>query len=193
MKSLSKLAVIMSAVALVSCGGGGGSDAPTATVASANTTVAVNPTTGPAAIQAVAATPLPFAAGVPAFGTTGTATNLTINAGATPTFAVAAGGKTATGNFKFGSCIFEVTNSTFTPPSTLLTGATVTVPNCDINLQTANAAATGAPVSISVTVSLNGTASGAITQTMAISPSGVITINGTTVTVTPVKTGTGTV
>lgn len=188
MKSLWKLAAVMGAVALVSCGGGGGSDAPT-TVAAANTNIAVNPTTGPTAVQAVSGQAVSFASGVPAFGTT-TSTSLTITAGASPTFSVAENGKTASGDLAFGSCIFKVKTSTFTS-GPLVAGGQVTVSPCTITVGTANVPANGSAVTVPVTVTLNTTASAAIQQVISVSPSGTLTINGNTITVTPVKSVTG--
>jgi hypothetical protein len=189
MKSLWKLAAIVSAAALVSCGGGG-SDTPTP-VAANNTAIALNPTTGATAIQAISGQSVAFPTGVPAFGTT-TPTAVTITAGTTPKFAISEGGKTASGNLTFGSCIFTVTASTFTT-GPLVNNNVITINPCVITLGTQGVNATGAAVTVPVTVTFNTTTSSPPLQdVVTISPGGVITINGNVITLTPVATVTGT-
>jgi hypothetical protein len=80
---------------------------------------------------AVANKPFSFASGVPAFGTTA-ATTVTVTSATGAK--IDSGGKTATTGLRFGSCIFTVTMSSFTAPSPLAMGQTVTVNPCDITL-----------------------------------------------------------
>lgn len=183
------LLAILAAAALVACGGGSGDD--TTTVAADVPPVAINPQTGAVAAQALNAQPISFASGVPSFGTTGQATTLTITAGATPTFGVSAGGNTATGTLGFGSCIFTVTASTFTAPHPLQLGASVTVADCAIDLNTANVTAEGGSATVQATVSLNGTVSAPITTTVVIQSNGDVLVGGTKITSASVTQVTG--
>ncbi|TFZ03100.1 hypothetical protein EZ313_17970 [Ramlibacter henchirensis] len=181
----------LAAAALVACGGGGGGDSTTLVAADAQP-VTVNTQTGSAAAQALSGQALSFANGVSTFGTTGTATNLTITGGSAPTFNVAAGGNTASGNLTFGSCIFTVTASTFASTHALGLGKTATVSNCSIDFSTANKVATGSAVTVQVTLSLDGAISSPVNTTIAIESDGDILVNGvkiTTVSVTQVTGG----
>ena len=190
MKSLWKLAVVVSAASLMAACGGG-SDTPT-TVATSAAAVTVDATTGATAIQALASKTVAFSAGVPDFGTT-TATDLAITAPATgtPTFAVSAGGSTASGDMSFGSCIFTIKASSFPAGSKLAAGNKITVNPCAITLNTAGVVANGMPVQVDVTITLNGVTSAPVKQVIAIAPSGAVVVNNVTVTVTKTAAVTG--
>lgn len=182
MKSLWKWAAVSSATALlVACGGGGG-DGPIS-VANGDSQVAVNGTTGPNAVQAMAQS-ITFPNGVPDFGTTG---STTLAVAATPlgtpppSFTVTSGGSTASGDLTFGSCIFTVKSSTFAAGSKLATGAKITVSNCTIVLSTNGVAATGVSTTVNAALTLNTVASNPYKVTVVINPTGTVMVNGLTV------------
>lgn len=179
----------LAAATLVACGGGGG-DSTTLAAADA-APIAVNPTTGAVAAQALNGKPVSFANGVATFGTTGTATTLTVTAGAAPTFNISAGGQTATGNLTFGSCIFTVTDSDFVAPHPLAVGEVVTVADCKIDLDTSNKVADGGSVSVQAIVSLDGATSAPITTTVTIQSNGDILVGGSKITSVSVTQVTG--
>jgi hypothetical protein len=191
MRTSKFLLASLALAALVACGGGGGGGTTTTTVAADAAPVAVNVQTGAAAAQALSGQAVTFGSGVPSFGTSGTATNLTVTAGSTPTFDVSAGGNTASGNLTFGSCIFTVTVSTFASGHALALGETVTVSGCSIDFSTANTAATGTAVSVQATLTLDGVTSSPITTTVAIEADGDILVNGVKITTTSVTQVTG--
>ena len=187
MRKFNYLFACVAAAALVACGGGGDS---TSTVASDAAPIAVNKTTGAAAAQALNAQPIVFENGVASFGTTA-ATTLTVTAGTQPTFGISSGGQSASGDLNFGSCIFVITKSDFVAPSPLVLGATVTVSDCQIDLNTANTAATGGTVSVQAVVSLNGTTSKPITTSVVIQSNGDILVGGSKITSVSVTQVTG--
>jgi hypothetical protein len=189
MKMFIKSFVVLAAAAtLVACGGGGG-DSP-ATVGASDLSA---PATA-ANVPAVAGTQFSFPGGVPSFGTTA-ATNVTFTGtAAAPTFAVASGGATATGNLGFGSCIFTVTQSTFAASSPLATGKTVTVNPCNINVGARGVQANSQAAQSSVALLLGAAASAGVPVTIQVNPGGQLTINGVsvgTVTLAPVTAVTG--
>ena len=188
MRKFNYLFACVAAAALVACGGGGGDS--TTTVASDAAPIAVNKTSGAAAAQALNAQPIVFENGVPTFGTTA-ATTLTVTAGTQPTFGISSGGQSASGDLNFGSCIFVITKSDFVAPSPLVLGATVTVSDCKIDLNTANAAATGGTVAVQAVVSLNGATSAPITTSVAIQSNGDILVGGSKITSVSVTQVTG--
>src|SRR5689334_328290 len=108
------------AFALTACGGGGGDDSAPL-VATSDLSADVNPTNGTTAVAGVNNTGFTFANGVPDFGTTGPTTvtlksdAVVTSSGSTgPGFTVTSGSQSASGSLEFGSCIFNVTQSTFT-------------------------------------------------------------------------------
>ena len=158
-----------------------------------STAVTVNATTGTAASQALVGQPIVFSSGVPDLGTTA-ATTVTFTssaASATPAFSIASGGASATGDLTFGSCIFTVKSSTFPAGSKLAVGAKITVSPCAVTLATGGVAATGAAAAVNTTLTLNGVTSAPYPVTVAITPTGTVQVNGTTVTTTLVSTVTG--
>ena len=187
MRKFNYLFAFVAAAALVACGGGGDS---TTTVAADAAPIAVNQTTGAAAAQALNGAAINFANGVPTFGTTAP-TTLTVTAGTQPTFGISSGGLAATGNLNFGSCIFVITQSNFVAPSPLVQGATVTVSDCKIDLNTANAQATGGTVSVQAVVSLDGTTSAPVTTSVVIQSNGDILVGGSKITSVSVTQVTG--
>lgn len=188
MRKTKYLLACLAAATLVACGGGGDD----VTLAAADAApIAVNKDTGAVAAQALNAKPINFASGVTAFGTTGTATTLTVTAGSTPGFNISAGGQTATGDLTFGSCIFTVTASDFVAPHALAVGSVVTVSDCKIDLNTAGVAANGGSTSVEVVVSLNGETSAPVTTTVVVQANGDILVGGTKITSTSVSQVTG--
>lgn len=191
MKKLFLLAAVLtSATLLASCGGGGGD---TAQVAAADARLAADADSGRPLFTAMANESFTFTGGVADFGTTGTATTVSIQqpaaAGRNPRFTISSGGQTASGTMAFGSCFFRVTNSTFTPPSPLVDGAVIEIANCGVQLDTAGQNADGVAVESSAVLFLNNANSTGTTVTVAINPAGRITLNGKavgTVTLTPV-------
>lgn len=177
----------LAAAALVACGGGGDDNKVAADAAP----FAVNTTTGAAAAQALNGQPISFANGVASFGTAGTATTLTVTAGATPTFGVSAGGQSASGNLTFGSCIFTVTRSDFVAPHALAVGSVVRVADCKIDLDTANFTANGSTVSVKAVLMLDGTSSAPITTSVVIQSNGDILVGGSKITSVSVSQVTG--
>ncbi len=129
MKKLSlALAAIASSLLIAGCGGGGGGgDEP---IAADNLAVSATAST----TSAVVGETFTFPA-VPAFGTTGTTTLAFTSAGSNPAFAISADGNTARGTTAFGSCIFNVTESTFPADHPLGLGKQVTVNPCSLTLE----------------------------------------------------------
>ena len=131
---------VLVSAALTACGGGGTS-APISTLTpTSNLTAAVTATTAAAVVNK----PFTFAAGVPDFGTTTPTTVAFTSTGATPAFAISAGGSTATGATTFGSCIFTITASTFPAGSKLAVNQSVRVNPCNLNVATSGGNANGA-------------------------------------------------
>jgi hypothetical protein len=167
------VAAACAAVILAACGGGGDSGTP---VASANTSAVINASTGATLVQGLSGVAMGFNSGVADFGTTGTATTVQLNGGAAPTFAVSAGGNTASGDLGFGSCIFTIKNSTFPASHPLATGKKITVSPCTISIATANQTATGTPIDTPVSLVLGSTKSEEKKLPITISSSGSVVI-----------------
>jgi hypothetical protein len=178
------LAAVAAAALLAACGGGGGDD--TVAVATTNLNVAATPQTA----SAVANIPFSFAGGVPSFGTTATTTLAFTSSGATPAFRVDAGGNVATGVTTFGSCIFTVGASTFTPPSPLVTGAVIRIDPCGVQVQTSGKAE-GTASGVPVTLTLGSQASLPASATVTIAANGTVSIGTSTLGTVTVREGTG--
>ena len=131
---------VLVSAALTACGGGGTSAPISTSIATTNTAAAVTATTAAAVVNE----PFTFAAGVPDFGTTTPTTVAFTSTGATPAFAISAGGATATGATTFGSCIFTITASTFPAGSKLAVNQSVRVNPCNLNVATSGGNANGA-------------------------------------------------
>lgn len=176
---------------LAACGGGGSN--PPIPVAATNTVVSITPATGAAAVSAVLDQSFVFAA-VPAFGTTAATTVKLSGAGAAPTFAIESGGRTATGNMTFGSCIFIVgSNSTFPAASPLAAGKTITVNPCAVDIATAGQSADAIARQRNVTFLLNLSRSAGIPLTVTVGFDGSVSAGsvrvGTVPTVSPTGSG----
>ncbi len=172
----------VSVAALAACGGGG----DPVLVAAGDATISV----APAVAAAVANTDFTFASGVAALGTTAETTVKFTNTAATPAFSISSGGNTATGTTTFGSCIFVVSNSTFPAGHPLANGQTVTVNPCSVRLATAGGVANGQPTTRNAAMLLGFAASSGRSVTVAVSPSGSLTVNGSIIAVislTPVS------
>ena len=176
MLKLSKfvLAAILTAT-LAACGGGDSSSLGFSSVTStANVSTPVTALNAAAVVN----TPFSFPAGVPAFGTTGTATTLALtNTAASPTFSITSGGRTATGVTTFGSCIVTVTASTFLPPSPLAVGQSITINPCSLNVGTSGGAANGSSNATNVSLVLGTVASSNVVLPVIINPNGSVVIN----------------
>lgn len=191
MKKLMQWAIALcSAAMLAACGGGGGDGA--ARTATADATLAINPTSGPAVVSAIADETFTFADGVPAFGTTAS-TSVEFSEPATPSaaprFSISSGGNTATGTVAFGSCIFRITASTFPAGSRLAAGETITVNPCNVNVNTRGVAADGVATTRSAALLLGAAVSAGASITVNVSPGGQLTLNGQavgTVTLSPI-------
>jgi hypothetical protein len=180
LKFLSSCAIALS---LSACGGGDGT-VPLHGAAS-DVSLAASPTT----TSAVTGLPFVFSGGVTDFGTTAATTVTFTDASATPAFSIASGGNTATGTTAFGSCIFKVTQSTFTAPSPLVLGSTVTVHPCNINVASKGVIANGQGVTRSVALLLGAAVSAGASVTVGVDSGGNLTLNGKsvgTVTLAPV-------
>lgn len=193
MKKMFLLAAVLSAATFLSaCGDGGGSSE---TVAATDARVTMNATTGPATVAALVNEEFSFPAGVPALGTNA-ATTLRFNAPAAaggPTrFTIASGGDTAIGTMSFGSCIFTITASTFPDAHALGEGKTVTVDPCSIEIDTDGMPADNQPRNTVAVITLGTTTSAGTTVTVTITVTGVVGVNGVTVTTVTVTEVTGT-
>lgn len=96
-------------------------------------------------------------------------------------------------NLTFGSCIFTITQSSFTSPHPLSVGQVITVNPCSLTLQTAGQQVTGGTQSTPATLTLGTATSAPAPVGASVDGSGNVTINGKpvgTVDVTP-STGTG--
>jgi hypothetical protein len=178
MKRVLKLVAAMSAVTvLFACGGGGGGGGQTVPVVASDLKLAVSPATGAAIVKAIDDQVFTFSA-VPVFGTSNTTTVAINGDQATPTFNISeAGGGTASGDLGFGSCIFQITQSTFPASHPLALGKTVTVSPCEVNVAT-RGAPTDAQSSRAANLQLASAASQALQVNVNVTPSGNVTVNG---------------
>jgi hypothetical protein len=170
--------VLSGSALLAACGGGGGGSATPPPVATTDTAIAIDPATGPSAVQAVLGKDFKFDSGVPELGTTG-ATTLTLSgSGDKPSFAIVSGTDSATGAMTYGSCIFTVGTVGFPAPHRLRTGGTpVTVTPCTLSVNTSGLPGDGSAIAREVTLVLGTTRSKPVSLTVSISASGVLTVN----------------
>jgi hypothetical protein len=146
--------------------------------------VDVNPTNGTEAVAAVNNTGFTFANGVPDFGTT-SSTTVTLKSDAVtrqngstgPGFTVTSGSQSATGSLEFGSCIFNVTQSTFTS-GPLVPGARIVVNPCQLRVNAAGLPADSVARSRSVALILRAAASAGVPLQIAVNAGGQVTVNG---------------
>jgi hypothetical protein len=177
------LAAVAAAALLAACGGGGDD---TVAVAATDLTVAA----APQSTAAVANIPFSFAGGVPSFGTTATTTLAFTSTATTPAFRIDAGGNTATGTTRFGSCIFTVTGSTFTAPHPLAANAVITINPCSIKIDTAGKAE-GTTSTTEVELVLGTQSSLPATTQVTIAANGQVSINGQVAGSVTLREGTG--
>jgi hypothetical protein len=180
----SAITLAVTAAFLVACGG---DPAPAPTpAASTNTSANVTATT----VAAVTGKAFSFPSGVAALGTTG-ATTLTVTDAAVDTFAVSSPAGSYSGNLTYGSCIFQITTSTFAAPSPFAVGQTFTVATCSVSAATSGVAANGQSNNLPVTFNLGGTNSTAQNLAVVIAADGSVTIGGAPVGKVVVVTPTG--
>jgi hypothetical protein len=167
---------LVSAFVLAACGDGGSDDRLFA--ASEDLTVNANAATGPSLARAFKEEVFVFPNGVPEFGTTTTTTLVIHENGSTPTFTLTNGGNVATGQLLFGSCIFKITQSTFVPPSPLLVGNTITIPNCQFLVRTRTVPANNVVFTRNARWILSTATSNDTPVEVSINPGGQVTVNG---------------
>ena len=159
MKSNLKMALVVTAAAVLAACGSSDDGPLTPRVASADTTVAANTATTAGAYKV----PLTFPAGVPELNTTSstTVTFGTPTAPSTePTFNIAGFGQgTASGTTAFGSCIFKVLSSSFPVDHPLAAGKLVKVDPCEFKINTKGLTADGTAVKRKLTVKFGQTQS----------------------------------
>ena len=147
MKSNLKMALVVTAAAVLAACGSSDDGPLTPRVVSADTIVAANNATTAGAYKV----PLTFPAGAPELNTT-SSTAVTFGAptapSTEPTFNIAASGQgTATGTTAFGSCIFKVLSSSFPVDHPLAAGKPpVTVAPCEFKINTKGMTADGTVV-----------------------------------------------
>ena len=179
--------IVAFTAALAACGGDSGSGLSSTATTTANLSAPVTAST----TAAEANIPFAFPSGVPALGTFGATTVTFTSTAGSPTFNIASGGAVATGNARFGSCIFQVTQSTFLPPSPLAVGQTVTVNPCSLNIATAGSPANGSTSPEVVELVLGLTDSSDIILSVVILPGGEVVVNNVVVGSVPVSVVTG--
>ena len=176
----SAVALMLGSVALSGCGSGDYGGA----VANSNMTAAVNASSVPAIVNSS----FNFASGVPNFGTT-TATSVKFTSASA--FTVASAGGTAGGALSYGSCIFTVGTSSYPASSPLASGKTVTINPCNMTALIAGLDAANTPTTAGTLLVLGTLSSSPVTLPVAISDTGAVTLNGTTIGSVPLVDPTG--
>jgi endoglucanase len=167
---------VLAVCVFVSACGGGAAEAPlnntpaAAAINVTDTTTAIDPAT----IAAVSGKTFDFPNGIPALGTTG-ATSLTITNSTIKTFDVKSAAGNYSGTFGFGSCIFNVKNSTL---ASVPTGTIITVLTCNLTAATNGQIANGSVVNTPIVLVLGTLSSSPVTLPVAVSTTGQVTING---------------
>lgn len=180
---ISLACLVLSGSALLAACGGDSTPLPPAAVASGNTAAVINPQTGAAVVSGVLDKRFDFGTGVPDFGTNSppSLTSLTLSGdAAAPSFVITSGASSASGIMTYGSCIFKVTQSTFTAGPLVLNN-TFPVSPCGLTVATAGIKGDGIATSASVTFVLGATPSTPVSVPVSISPDGVLTVNGITI------------
>lgn len=175
------VAALLSAFVLSACSSsGGGGDAPA--IAGNDIVLAVTPTTGRSVARAIDDEVFTFS-GVQALGTTAT-TTVSVNGDgtATPTFTITeAGAGNATGVLTFGAtpgtCVFTVTQSTFSASAPLAVGKSVEVDQCQVNVATAGTPANGTTQERNATLRLRNAVSLPLTVSVTVSSTGQVGVN----------------
>lgn len=189
-RTLALSLTLAATAALTACGS---SDSLGLKTASSNLNVTLDPASGAKTLPALQAAKSGFAFnnGVPDFGTTGTATTVTIDGtSAAPTFKIGAGSASASGSFGFGSCKFTIGNTTFTAGPMSQVGTTVTISPCNFTLQTAGQPAVGAAANMPALLTLGALISAPVPMATVIAADGSVQVGGSTIgTVTTVVTG----
>jgi hypothetical protein len=169
---------LVSALAMVGCGGGGGDEGGGATVTSGETISSVNTGSVPVSsnsVQALVGQPFAFQnGGVFDPSLAGTQTTLTFTSSNQASVA-ASGGSTSTAGVGFGSCTFTFTQGPLAgkPP--------VKFDPCTINITSGAVTAGGGAVSGTLTLTLSGpfgTGTTAITVQISILADGTLLVNG---------------
>lgn len=183
------------AVGVVSSACKDDSTAPKVMVAATDAVLTVNATV----TSALVGTTFNFAGGAGALAPAVANQNLALSFGGTATAPTAnmvitspTGAPVGTigANVSFGSCIFAVTSSSFPAGHSLAVGQTVTVNPCTLSVRTTGAVANGVATPRNVALLLGAAASANSSVTVAVTPSGGLTLNGTTVgtvTLTPIS------
>jgi hypothetical protein len=194
MRYLVAVCALISALAIVGCGGGDGDGGGT-TVTSGETISNVN--SGPvpvtaSAVQSVVGQPVTFANGG-IFDPSLAGNSATLTFTSPTTASLSSAGSTSTANASFGSCTFAFT----TGP---LAGKSITFTTCTLQITGSNVTAGGGAVSGSLTLTLSGpfgsSTSIAITVQISILADGTLLVNGVSTGIiissngTPVTTGT---
>ncbi len=170
---LIKFAATAAVVAtLVACGGGGSAAPSSTTVLPAAAVLPVNASTGPALAQSLVGVPLAFPGGVPGLAP-GVPTTLTLTSAST--FSAVINGVTVTGQLAYGSCKFTITSApSGLPPGAAPLNTEIVINPCEIRTNS-QLVADGSPKTVPVTVNFQGTTT--TTQvTMAVSPTGTVTL-----------------
>ena len=184
----SKLALAaVFAASLAACGGGSGT--PTVAAVSAPVTVGVQTTTAAAATAVLANQTFSFPntallaqttspVGSPDLPFTKIAFSAATTTGGLPFTLTQADGTSAKGTMTFGSCIFTVTE--FPAGTVLATPRVYTIPTaqCQVKVETTNAAANGSTVNRPVTYILNTSSSSANSIPVVVAADGKITVGG---------------
>jgi hypothetical protein len=123
----------------------------------------------------------------------GVATELSFTSG--NTFALSAGGKTASGGTAYGSCIFTVQSTTFEAPHPMsVVGQSVRIDPCQIEVNARGIAANGGTATATAQLVLGTLASSEVSTAIRITESGELFVGQVsfgTVTTTPVTGATG--
>ena len=187
------ICALVSALALVGCGGGDDDDGGTVTsgqtIPSVNTG-AVNVTSSN--VQALVGQQLTFTNGSifdPSLGNN--PATLTFTSANPPTFSLTSGGATSSGNATFGSCTLNFTQGPLAGPPP----KSITFNPCTFQITASNVTVGGGAVSGTLTLTLGSSTSIAITVQISILANGTLLINGVSTGIiissngTPVTTG----
>ena len=168
-KILQTLFLAASVATLAACGGGS-TTVPTP-VATSNASIALNPTTGPAFLQALNGQSFSFPGGVPELGTAGP-TTVSFSGG---NFTITSGGQTATGPMTFGSCIFKPSASSLL---SIPAGTTITINPCSLEIATNGKTANGVSTNTTVTLKFPSGVSINLVAQVAVFADGTVTVYG---------------
>ena len=163
----SSLAAIAAATLLAACGGGGSNSSSSV---AENLVIQMNASNGPTLKSSlITAGAYTFSNGVPGLGTTDPTSVAITGTPANTTFSIGSAGQSATGNFSFGSCIFNVTS--VSPPSGTLNDSlaskdedgteglpyTITIHPCTLTINTQGSTANGGTKQVTTKLDLDAT------------------------------------